>query len=99
MPNPSERDSAARKVVAAARAIVTYQIGLPAPQQDIVVAFASRRDLPTEIDEYMNAVVNLPIGSDRLQWDREALRQKGFCPGIHKFEIPRPNLRGVLVPH
>ncbi len=30
MGNPSKRDSAAKKVVAAARSLVTYQIGLPA---------------------------------------------------------------------
>jgi hypothetical protein len=80
MTNPSKRDSAARKVVAAARAIVTYQIGLPVGCQRLQRALSwlspYESNLPTLCDEYMEAVVGLPLSTDRLEWDRESLSQK-----------------------
>ena len=81
MPNPSDRDSAARKVVAAARAIVTYQIGLPAGCVRLQRALAWLRPYEAELpeivcDEYLNAVRGFPLGSERLLWDRAALREK-----------------------
>jgi hypothetical protein len=83
MENPSKRDSARRKVVAAARAIVTYQIGLPAGCQRLQRALAwltpYETDLPTVCDEYMKAVLGLPLGSDRLNWDREVLKEKDIA--------------------
>jgi hypothetical protein len=78
--NPSKRDSAAKKVVSAARAILADQIGLSAGCQRLNRALSwlapYETNLPTVTDEYMKAVVGLPIGSERLRWDREALRQK-----------------------
>ena len=78
--NPSKRDSAAKKVVSAARAILADQIGLSAGCQRLYRALSwlapYETNLPTVTDEYMKAVVGLPIGSERLRWDREALRQK-----------------------
>lgn len=80
MGNPSKRDSAARKVVAAARSIVTYQIGLP--QGCLRVNRALRwlapyeTSLPTIFEDYLKEVRMLPIGSERLVWNRKALEEK-----------------------
>jgi hypothetical protein len=78
--NPSKRDSAARKVVSAARAILADQIGLSAGCQRLNRALIwlapYEGNLPTVTDEYLKAVGGLPISSERLYWDREALRQK-----------------------
>ena len=80
MTNRSRRDAAARKVLAAARSIVTYQIGLPAGCQRMRRMLASLRphatDLPPVFEAYMQEVQGLPIGSERLHWDREVLREK-----------------------
>jgi hypothetical protein len=74
------RDIAARKVSSAARAILTDQIGFSAGCQRLNRALLwlspYEGNLPTIIDEYMKAVVGLPIGSERLGWQREALREK-----------------------
>ena len=78
--NPSKRDSAARKVVAAARSIVTYQIGLP--QGCVRVSRALRwlapyeTGLPTVFEDYLKEVRLLPIGSERLIWNRKVLQEK-----------------------
>ena|ERR1700675_974682 len=80
MGNPSKRDSAARKVVAAARSIVTYQIGLPAGCQRMTRTLAwlapYETGLPTVFEEYMNEVRGMPIGSERLLWNRKVLQEK-----------------------
>jgi hypothetical protein len=80
MANPSERDSAARKVVAVARSIVTYQTGLPAGyvRMNRIYYPLSRHetDLPTVFAEYMKEVQELPITSERLLWNRSVLREK-----------------------
>jgi hypothetical protein len=80
MVNPSKRDAAARKVVAAARSIVTYQIGLPAGCQRMSRTLAwlapYETGLPTVFEGYLNQVQGLPIGSERLHWDRKVLREK-----------------------
>jgi hypothetical protein len=83
MTNPSKRDSAARKVVSAARAIVTYQIGLP--QGCVRVNRALRwlapyeKSLPTVFEDYLKEVRLLPIGSERLTWNRKALKEKDIA--------------------
>ena len=78
--NLSKRDIAARKVVSAARAILADQIGLSAGCQRLNRALhwlsPYETNLPTITDEYMKAVLGLPIGSERLRWEREALREK-----------------------
>jgi hypothetical protein len=80
MGNPSKRDAAASKVVSVARTIVTYQIGLPAGCQRMDRTLTKlalfETDLPTVFAEYLKAVQDLPIGSERLHWDRKILQQK-----------------------
>lgn len=80
MANPTKRDSAANKVVSAARAIVTYQIGLPAGCKRLNGALGSltpyEDSLPSVTREYLNAVTGLPLGSERLEWDRKILEDK-----------------------
>jgi hypothetical protein len=80
MVNPSRRDSAARKVVATARSIVTYQIGLPEGCRLMDRNFSwlapYEKDLPTIFHEYLGQVTGLPLGSERLLWDRKTLQEK-----------------------
>ncbi len=80
MTNPSKRDSAARKVVAVARAIVTYQIGIPAGCVRISRTLSwlapYETDLPEIFDEYLQQVRGLPLIGERLGWDRSVLREK-----------------------
>jgi hypothetical protein len=79
MANPSKRDSAAKKVVAVARSIVTYQIGLPAGcvrmQRTLSWLAPYELGLPGVFDEYLKEVRQLPIASERLSWDRKTLRE------------------------
>jgi len=83
MTNPSKRDSAAKKVVAAARAVVTYQISLPVGCQRVSRGLTwlapFETGLPTVFEEYLKEVRGLPIGSERLLWDRKALQEKRRC--------------------
>ena len=80
MANPSKRDSAARKVVAVARSILTYEIGLPAGclrmQRTLLWLAPHETGLPTIFDEYLKEVQGLPKTSERLLWDRKVLREK-----------------------
>src|SRR5271163_4969619 len=80
MTNPTLRDSSARKVVAVARQIVTYQIGLPAGCQRIMRTWSplleNGQELKSIFEEYMKQIIGLPIGSERLQWDRNVLAEK-----------------------
>ena|SRR5689334_20409024 len=80
MTNPSKRDAAAKKVVSVARAVVTYQSGIAVGCQRMSRALiwlkAYEISLPAVFDEYLEETVGLPIGSERLEWDREALRHK-----------------------
>jgi hypothetical protein len=80
MANPSKHDLAARKVLAVARTIVTYQIGLPMGckrmERTLSALGVYETDLPTVFAEYLRAVHSLPIGAERLHWDREVLRRK-----------------------
>jgi hypothetical protein len=80
MTNPSKRDAAAKKVVSVARAILTYQIGLPVGCQRLSRALIWLKpyetNLPTVFDEYLTETLGLPIGSERLEWDRKILHEK-----------------------
>jgi hypothetical protein len=80
MANPTERDSAARKVVAVARSIITYQIGLPVGCLRMTRTYYPlaryETDLPTVFADYLKEVQELPIASERLLWDRSVLREK-----------------------
>jgi hypothetical protein len=79
MANPSKRDSAAKKVVAVARSIVTYQIGLPVGCVRMLRTLSwlapYETDLPRVFDEYLKEVRQLPIASERLSWNRNALQE------------------------
>src|SRR5215813_11201961 len=80
MTNPSKRDSAAKKVLAVARSIVTYEIGLPPGcvrmNRSLSWLKPYETGLPTVFEEYLREVQGLPITSERLQWDRSLLREK-----------------------
>ena len=80
MPNPTRRDSAARKVVAVARSIVTYQVGLSIGcrrmLRTLIWLTPHETNLPTIFKEYLDRVRDLPVGSERLYWNREILQQK-----------------------
>jgi hypothetical protein len=80
MANPSKQDSAARKVVAVARSIVTYQVGLSTGCRRMHRTFfwlaPYEANLPEVFKEYLDKMRDLPIGSERLHWNREILRQK-----------------------
>ena len=66
MANPSKRDSTARKVVAAARSIVTYQIGLPEgcrrTSRALVWLAPYETGLPTVFEDYLIEVRLLADG-------------------------------------
>jgi hypothetical protein len=80
MTNPGKRDAAAKKVVSAARAIVTYQVGLPVGSQRMGRALIwlkpHETNLPTIFDEYLAETIGLPLGSERLEWDRTTVCEK-----------------------
>ena len=80
MVNPDKRTSYLQKLVSAARAVVTYQIGLPHGCTRICAILFWLRpfeplDLPV-FEEYRTATLDLPTGTERLHWNREALRQR-----------------------
>jgi len=68
------------KVVAAARSILTYQIGLPEGcrqmSRNLVWLAPFETGLPTVFDEYLKEVRGFPLGSERLLWDRKVLQEK-----------------------
>jgi hypothetical protein len=80
MANPTKRDSAAGKVVAVARSIVTYQVGLSTGcrrmSRTLYWLAPYETNLPTIFREYLDQMRDLPIGSERLHWNRDILRQK-----------------------
>lgn len=80
MTNPPKRDQLIRRLVATARAIVTYQVGLSVGcvRMSRILNWLevySRVEVPI-FDEYLTAVRHLPISSDRLHWNVDALRAK-----------------------
>ncbi len=75
MPNPPQSVTHLKKLVSAARAIVTYQVGLPVGSIRIGRILSSLQPLielsyPV-FDEYLKALTGLPISSERLEWSRE----------------------------
>ena len=80
MANPDKRTSYLKKLVSASRALITYQAGLPLGCTRI--AGILRALEPFEplnfpvFSEYTNGTCDLPTGSERLHWDRDALREK-----------------------
>src|ERR1700676_3641261 len=83
MGNPTKRDAAARKVVAVARSIVTYEIGLPLGCRRMVRTLAwlapHETDLPKIFEEYLDQVVGFPLGSERLLWNRKIVQEKDIA--------------------
>jgi hypothetical protein len=80
MANPDKRTSYLSKLVSAARAIVTYQTSLPlgcARIQRILFWLQplEQIDLPV-FDEFLAATRDLPVGTERLHWSRDALRER-----------------------
>jgi hypothetical protein len=79
MANPPKSVSYLKKLVSAARAIVTYQVGLPfgcIRVRRVLIWLRPYREVCYPVfDEYLQALRDLPIGSERLRWNREALRE------------------------
>ena len=80
MANPEKRTLHLQKLVGAARAVVTYQVGLPHGCTRIrAILFWLRPfewiDLPV-FEEYRTATLDLPTGTERLHWNREALWER-----------------------
>jgi hypothetical protein len=75
-----KREVEVKKVVAAARAIVTYEVGIPRGFQRLSRALSwlapYETALPTICNEYFAAIKGLPIGTERLEWDRQILKEK-----------------------
>jgi hypothetical protein len=66
--------------VSAARSLVTYQTSLPlgcTRIQRIIYWLRpfEQLDMPV-FDEFLAATQNLPVGSERLHWSRDALRER-----------------------
>jgi hypothetical protein len=80
MANPDKRTSWLRKLVSAARSLVTYQTSLPLGCSRVrKILFWLQPLEPLEFpvfEEYRQATLELPTGTDRLYWNRESLRQK-----------------------
>jgi hypothetical protein len=80
MANPDKRAANIPKLVSAARSIVTYQVALPLGCTRVTrILYALR---PFEgfafpvFAEFHDATRDLPIGTERLHWSREALRER-----------------------
>jgi hypothetical protein len=78
--NEQKRDSDLRKLVANARAIISYQVGLPVGCVKMHRLLGWLKDEGEELDysifgEYLGEVLDLPTSSERLECSREALRR------------------------
>src|SRR5947209_19538220 len=79
--NEQRRDSYFRKLVANARAIISYQVGLPVGciKMNRLLYWLGREegerlDFPI-FGEYLERVRDIPTGSERLECSRAALRR------------------------
>ena len=80
MANPDKRTSYLKKLVSVARSIVTYQVGIPlgcTRAASLVTALEpfEKLDFPVFV-QFRNAVLGLPIGTERLHWARDVLRER-----------------------
>jgi hypothetical protein len=79
--NEQKRKSDIRKLVANARAIISYQVGLPfgCIKMRKILIWIENEDKEAAkfpvFEEYLRAAIDLPIGPERLQCSREALRR------------------------
>jgi hypothetical protein len=68
------RKAKIRKIVAGARAIVTYQVGLPHGCVRLRrLLYRFEIEYPV-FEEYLAELEELPIGTERLYWAQDALR-------------------------
>jgi hypothetical protein len=78
MANPPKSVSYSKMLVSTARAIVTYQVGLPfgcIRIRRILCDLRPYKELSYPVfDEYLKSLKGLPIGSERLKWNRDVLR-------------------------
>ena len=78
--NEQKRDSYFRRLVANARAIISYQVGLPVGcvKMDRLLTWleheGEKLDFPV-FGEYLEQVREIPTGSERLECSRAALRR------------------------
>jgi hypothetical protein len=81
--NEEERRHHIDKLVSNARAIITYQVGLPVGCLRMARLLYSLQALGSfeypAFGEYLLEVENLPISSERLHWARDALRKVDEC--------------------
>jgi hypothetical protein len=80
MMNEEKRDSYFRKLVANARAIISYQVGLPVGCVKMTHLFYWLENEGEKLDypifgEYLEKVRDIPTGSERLGCSRAALRR------------------------
>ena len=78
--NEQKRDSYFRKLVANARAIICYQVGLPTGCVKMNRLLYWLKNEGEELDfpvfgEYLEKVREIPTGSERLECSRAALRR------------------------
>ena len=77
------RSNAVARVVATSRAILTYQVGLPmgALRMDRALAWLNDEEAAEYpiFSEYMKSVTGLPIGSERLDWSPDVLKERTSC--------------------
>ena len=83
MNDTEKRDSCLQKLVSASRAILTYQVGLPHGCKRIDGILSTLRDLEKSepvaypvFGEYLGAIHEFPTGTERLHWNRDALRER-----------------------
>jgi hypothetical protein len=79
MPNPPKSVSDLKKLISTARAIVTYQVGLPfgcIRVRRILSDLRAQGLVYPVFDEYLQALKELPMGSEHLKWNRDALRER-----------------------
>ena len=78
--NDEEYAALLRRVMANARAIITFEVGVPLGCMRMSRLFTwlkPRRDFDFPVfEEYLNAVREFAIGRNRLEWNREALLQQ-----------------------
>jgi len=90
MPNPPKSVTYLKKLVSAARAIVTYQVALPVGSiriQRILFSLQPHLELSYPVfDEYLKALTGLPISSERLLWSRDSLR-------VHDKKLEATNIK------
>jgi hypothetical protein len=81
MKQPTKQQNYLKKLVSSARAIITNQVALPLGIHKMLkIVFWINQIEPLTIDliqvnEYYRQIMNYPLGSDRLLWNRTKLIQ------------------------